>query len=301
MYDVVVYLSSLPRITGRERKIQHLQAFYEGVRKHTSNVILQTEYQLAPAKLAVILGWVGNKLKMGPHLHVRKDAIAEQQKLSRHIMPIDGSCFKFVDTNSHFLRYSLDGIYYNLNNYANKNSNSDKWKQISSVLGLKLRPWRINGNHILLCLQRDTGWSMKGVEMIPWAKQTIQEIRRYSDRPIVVRPHPKYPISPVDFANFNNIRISNNPHLLQDVAGAWAAVFFNSSSCVAPVLEGVPIFAADASCVAWSVANYDLKNIENPFLNEREQWLYDLSACHWSDEESRDGLIYQHFLPHLKS
>lgn len=299
MYDVVVYLSSLPRISGRERKIQHLQAFYDGVRKHTNNVHLQTEYSLAPTKLAVILGWVGTKLKMGPHLHVRKDVIAEQNQLGRYIMPLDGSCFKFADLDSKFLRYSLGGIYYNLHNYANKNSNSTKWEQVSRTLNLKLNPWRTAGNHILICLQRDTGWSMKGVDMIPWAQQTIREIRQYSDRPIVLRPHPKYPIDPSNFLSYKKVKISSTPHLQQDIVNAHAAVFFNSSSCVAPVLEGVPIFASDESCVAWPIANKNLNQIETPQLVDREQWLYDLSACHWTDEESRAGLIYQHFLPYL--
>jgi hypothetical protein len=299
MYDVAVYLSSLPRISGRERKIQHLQAFYEGALRHTSSVKLHTHHDLVDAKLAVILGWVGNKLRMGPHLLVRKNAIETQQRLGRHIMPIDGSCFKFADTDSHFLRYSLGGVYYNQNNYANKGSSPHKWEQISSVLGLRLDPWQIAGNHILICLQRDTGWSMKGVDMLSWLRDTMAQIRVYSDRPIVIRPHPKYPIDPALISGFSNTVISTNPRLQQDVAGAWAAVFFNSSSCVAPVLAGVPVFATDQSCVAWSVSNHDLAKIESPDRPDREQWLWDLSGCHWSDEESRAGLIYKHFEPCL--
>lgn len=298
MYDVAVYLSSLPRITGRERKIQHLQAFYDGVCKHTNNVLLQTEYRLTDAKLAVILGWVGQKLK-GEHLRVRREAIATQKQLGRHIMPIDGCCFKFADPDSQFLRYSLGGVFYNVDNYANKNSDPTKWEQVSRTLNLTLKPWRTQGNHILICLQRDTGWSMKGVEMIPWAINIIQQIRQYSDRPIVLRPHPKYPVNPADFARFKNIRMTTNPTLQQDVENAWAAVFFNSSSCVAPVLAGVPVFANDESCVAWAVANKNLRDIENPQMPVREPWLWDLSACHWTDDESRDGLIYKHFLPYI--
>jgi hypothetical protein len=80
---------------------------------------------------------------------------------------------------------------------------------------------------------------------------------------------------------------------------AHAAVFFNSSSAVAAVCEGIPIFVDDQSCVAWKVANKDLKNIENPEFFERDQWIYDLAAAHWSDEESAQGLIYKKFQPFL--
>jgi dTDP-4-amino-4,6-dideoxygalactose transaminase len=59
---------------------------------------------------------------------------------------------------------------------------------------------------------------------------------------------------------------------------------------------GIPVFADDASCVAWSVANSDLAQIETPGMPDRTQWLYDLSAAHWTDAESRSGNIYRHFL-----
>jgi len=80
---------------------------------------------------------------------------------------------------------------------------------------------------------------------------------------------------------------------------AWASVFFNSSSCVASVLSGVPVFASDPDCVAWQVANQDLTQIEKPLTPPREQWLWDLSAAHWTDDESRSGLIYRKFKPFL--
>jgi hypothetical protein len=72
-------------------------------------------------------------------------------------------------------------------------------------------------------------------------------------------------------------------------------VFCNSSSSVAAVLAGVPVFADDDDCVAWSVANSDLAQLETPDMPDRTQWIYDLSAAHWTDQESRSGLIYQKF------
>ncbi len=294
MHDVAVYLSSLPRIADRNRKVEVLQAFAQGARAAGANTILQDRYQTVPARLAVILGWVGQTIA-GSHIELRRRAIAEQQQLGRKIMSIDGSCFKFADPNSVFLRYSLDGVYYNTNNYANKNSNNAKWNQIKAHLNLELLPWRHNGQHILVCGQRDGGWAMKGVDMQAWALDTVKQIRQHTDRPIVVRPHPKNPINTDLFRNFSNVRLSSNSLLQQDLAAAWASVFFNSSSCVASVLAGVPVFASDPDCVAWQVANTNLEKIEKPLMPEREQWLWDLSAAHWSDDESRSGIIYNKF------
>lgn len=298
MYDVAVYLSSLPRIADRNRKVDVLQAFAKGAQAAGANTILQTQYSTVPARLAVILGWVGTTIA-GPHIQVRRTAIDEQSRLGRKIMSIDGSCFKFADPGSIFLRYSLDGVYYNTNNYANSNSTDAKWNTVKQRLNLTLQPWRANGQHILVCGQRDGGWAMKGIDMPVWTVETVKQIRQHTDRPIVVRPHPKNPINANLFRNFVNVKLSTNASLQQDLHNAWASVFFNSSSCVASVLAGVPVFASDPDCVAWSVANSDLAQIEKPLTPSREQWLWDLSAAHWTDDESRAGLIYTKFKPFL--
>lgn len=293
MYDVVVYLSSLPRIADRNRKVEVLQAFSAGCTHLGLNTLLQNKQQLAPTKLAVILGWVGQSIK-GPHIQLRKDVIANQK-----VMSIDSSCFKFADPDSIFLRYSLDGVYYNTNQYANKNSGPEKWNQISQRLGLELKPCRAAGDHILVCGQRDGGWSMKGVDMNQWTLETVKQIRTKTARLIVVRPHPNNPINQNLFAGIPNLKFSRNTTLQQDLNNAWASVFFNSSSCVASVLAGVPVFASDPDCVAWQVANKNISDIEQPEVFDRQQWINDLAAAHWSDEDARTGRIYQKFLPYL--
>jgi hypothetical protein len=102
---------------------------------------------------------------------------------------------------------------------------------------------------------------------------------------------------------FPNVYESVNGSTLdQDLEGAWAAVFYNSSSSVAAVLKGIPIYVSDEDAVTYKVANTSLKSIdESTKLLDREQWLWDLAACHWSDEELRQGLVWKHFEPYLKS
>jgi hypothetical protein len=299
MHDVVVYLSSLPRIADRNRKVEVLQAFAEGARAQGASVLVQTELRVVDCRLAVILGWVGTKIR-GPHIQLRRNVIDHQQRTKQHVMPIDASCFKFVDTDSYFLRYSLDGVFYNSNNYANANSDGSKWQQIQTKLDLDLKPWRDNGDYVLVCLQRDGGWSMKGTDMTAWTRQTVQRLRSITNRPIVIRSHPKHKINLSELTGLAGVSESvNGSTLQQDLSNAWAAVFCNSSSSVAAVLAGVPVFADDDDCVAWAVANKDLAQIESPAMPDRTQWLNDLSAAHWTDEESCSGAIYQRFLPFI--
>ena len=296
MHDVVVYASSLPRVADRSRKTEVLEAFVAGAQAQGARVLLQRECQVVPARLAVILGWVGTKIR-GAHIQLRRDVIDHQRVSKNLIMPIDGSCFKFVDDHSQFLRYSLDGVFYNRDRYANANSTVSKWSQIQQVLGLQLQPWRTQGDHVLVCLQRDGGWSMKGTDMTAWTVNTVRRLRELTSRPIVIRAHPKHRIDLSVLSDLTGVRQSlHGTDLTQDLANAWAAVFYNSSASVAAVLAGIPVFATDDDCVAWCMANPDLAQIEDPKMPAREQWLYDLSAAHWTDAESRSGAIYRHFL-----
>ena len=296
MHDVVVYASSLPRVADRSRKTEVLEAFVAGAQAQGARVLLQRQCEVVPGRLAVILGWVGTKIR-GAHIQLRRDVIDNQRGSGNLIMPIDGSCFKFVDDHSQFLRYSLDGVFYNRDRYANANSTASKWNQIQQVLGLQLQPWRAQGDHVLVCLQRDGGWSMKGTDMTAWTVNTVRRLRELTTRPIVIRAHPKHRIDLSVLSGLGAVRQSlDGTDLTQDLAGAWAAVFYNSSASVAAVLAGIPVFATDDDCVAWRMANPDLAQIENPCMPAREQWLYDLSAAHWTDAESRSGAIYRHFL-----
>lgn len=295
MHDVVVYLSSLPRIADRNRKVEVLRAFAEGAESQGLKTLIQDQKQVVPARLAVILGWVGASIR-GPHIQLRQDVIDYQARSGTKIMSIDGSCFKFADSGNVFLRYSLDGVYYNTNNYANQHSDESHWNQISRTLGLTMLPWRQSGQHILVCLQRDGGWSMKGVDMAQWATETVTHLRSITQRPILIRSHPKAPVDLDHLLVLPNVHKSKQGATLQDdICGAWASVFFNSSSCVASILAGVPVIAQDPDCVAWSVAGHDLDSIESPSMPDRQQWLWDLSAAHWTDEQSRKGDIIRKF------
>ena len=139
MHDVVVYMSSLPKIADHDRKAQVLRAFEAGARSQGASVVLQHERRVLPCRLAVILGWVGKSIK-GPHIQLRQDVNTQQAQRGHRVMPMDGSCFKFAGLHNRFLRYSLDGVYYNANIYANKNSGPEKWQHISHELGLRCAP-----------------------------------------------------------------------------------------------------------------------------------------------------------------
>lgn len=296
----MVYISSVANARKHSRKIQCLESFAEGVRATGRTVTVDWDYRYQPAPLAVMLGWATTNTG-GNNITLRKQVIAEQLRRGFKTMCIDASCWKYLDDHGTYLRYSLGGPFYDRAEYANHNSSPDRWNKISQDLKVSLKPYKQNtAGYVLVCMQRDGGFAMKTLDPIQWLREKIAQIRSVSQRPIVVRPHPgQYNMA--DFAEFRNVQVNDPAHttLLADLQNAHCAVFFNSSASVAAVCEGVPIFVDDVSCVAWSVANKNLADIERPQVFSREQWMYDLAAAHWSDEDGRQGRIYQKFLPYI--
>ena len=307
MVDVVVYVSSVANPRKHSRKIECLESFAEGVRRVGGTVTVDWDHRYQPARLAVVLGWATTNTG-GNNIALRKQVIAEQQRWGYKTMCIDASCWKYLDNRGSYLRYSLGGPFYDRAEYANHNSTPDKWNEISQTLGVSLGPNQNKSDgYILICMQRDGGFAMKTLNPIYWLQDKIIKIREITRRPIVIRPHPgQYTMA--DFSEFfgkqaakNNIRVVDPAHstLLTDLQGAHSAIFFNSSASVAFACEGVPIFVDDISCVSWNVANKSIADIENPKTFEREQWIYNLSAAHWSDDDAKQGKIYQKFLPYI--
>jgi len=299
MYDVIVYTSSL-KDQRPSRKLDVLNSFAIGAKMNQVSVRIEDQYQWQPSKLAVILGWPSPQQR-GLNIKLRASVVENQARTGNHVMAIDAGCYKFHDEDSKYLRYSINGVFYDRSEYANSNSNADRWDTISRDLNLEMMPWRHNkGKHILLLLQRDGGWSMKGLKPFDWAKEKIARVKQLTDLPIVLRPHPG---KVADFTSLIDDRVSisdsKNTPLAGDLKRARAALVFNSSSGVAAILQGCPLFVDDPSSVCWNVANHDLNNLLNPSYPDREQWLYDLAAAHWSDQEARRGLIFKKFLPYL--
>lgn len=298
-YDVIVYNSSVLNLNKHPKKASALNSFALGAARSGASVRTAINYNYEPSRLAVILGWVTQD-KNTPNVILRQHVVEGQKINGGKTMCIDAGCWKYADKENRFLRYSLDGPYYDTAEYANYNSTADKWNTIRSTLNLDVKDWRVKGRHILICMQRDGGFSMKNLDPIEWLRSKISKIRAYSDRQIIIRPHPG---KPQDFSKFVSSTVSVQDStaipLVESMNKAHAAVFFNSSSSVAAICEGVPIFVDDQSCVAWKVANKDLKNIETPEFFDRTQWIQDLAAAHWSDEESAQGLIYQKFQRYL--
>lgn len=298
---VVSYLAGIPPKNRNHEKPDVLRRFAQGVQAAGDTGEVVEEAVIKSCDVAVIQGWQHEHGKTAPHLKFRQAVIDAQAQQGRRVIVIDSNLFNYMDQIREpvvrYSRFSMDGVFPVTGDYFWDKVDPARWQQISQDLGISLRPWRGKGYHILICTQRNGGWSMKGLTVADWLDQTVRDIRRYTDRPIIVRPHPGDRKSGAYISEGRGYKISTSATILDDLHKAWAVVTYNSSPGVAAAIEGIPVFVTDPVpeySQAFAVANTDLALLENPKLWERQAWIERLSMCHWNRAELSSGAAWQH-------
>ena len=293
---VVSYLSGIPPGNKNLEKPAILTNFIEGVTKLNDDGVIHSSMSLVPCDVAVIQGFTHENGKNLPHLTLRSKIINFQKHNNNRTLIADSNLFLYADMANplHYLRYSFDGVFRNTGFYFDRDVDSIRWKKISQDTGLTLKDYQTSGNYILICLQRNGGWSMRGLDVMQWCNTVIKELRRYTDRPIVVRGHPgDKKLQTYLKLNMPGVTISSTQRPIQDdLKNAWATVVYNSSPGVASLIEGVPVFALDPDpnySQYSEVVNHKLADIESPKTYDRQVWVERISMSHWKFAELISG------------
>lgn len=169
-------------------------------------------------------------------------------------------------------------------------------------LGLSLDPWCDAGDSILIALQRpDSGQWRSTSEAESWLKSVIAILRSHTNRPIRIRPHPRYPLKSI----WSNVKIDTPKRLLDtyddydfrdSLNDVWAVVNWSSNPGIVSAMSGIPVFTGPNSLAA-AVGLQDLAQIERPIRPDRRQWLNDLVYCEWTVEEIAAGLPLDRLMP----
>lgn len=159
-------------------------------------------------------------------------------------------------------------------------------------LSVNLEKFRENRrSEILICSQLPESLQWNGMPpMETWIKQTVEQINRYTDRKIVVRPHPRsfvrvnipgtqleIPKKIID--SYDNFDIDYNYHCI---------INHNSGPAVQAAIFGTPVIC-DRSSLAYPVSD-KIQNIEKIALPDREKWFLELCHTEWTKEEISMGL-----------
>jgi hypothetical protein len=136
------------------------------------------------------------------------------------------------------------------------------------------------------------------VSMEGWVIQQVERLRKVTDRPIVVRPHPRSALNwaglvhlPPDVEIEQPVRIINTYDSYNLAFDCHALVNHNSGPGIQAALAGTrPI--VDSSSLAYPVC-IQIENIDLPYTVDRDQWLTEICHTEYTVKEIQQGLWIQ--------
>lgn len=175
-------------------------------------------------------------------------------------------------------------------------ADGSRWRMIREEQGLELLLWdHCPQGPILVCMQKPSDASLRGLDIAKWTKSVILKIFYATARQVVVRPHPlDKSRASLDLDGLTGCSWSKEPALENDLKKAYAVVTYTSLSAIESVMAGVPTFCLSDANHAWDVSlKDDLSQLElddvSPFFIERQRWLNALSWGQWKLSELREG------------
>lgn len=182
------------------------------------------------------------------------------------------------------------GIYANKDNFI-----QDRDKK----LDINLELFRENRRkEILIAGQHEKSLQWKNMpEISTWLTETVKNIKEYSDRPIIFRPHPRSPSGNFSIPGV----ILDTPKKIPNTYGIFNMDYtyhcilnWNSSISTQSVIQGCPVITGDTS-LAFPVSD-KIENIENISLPDRGQWFKEILHTEWLVDELAKGIPQKRIL-----
>lgn len=142
----------------------------------------------------------------------------------------------------------------------------DRFKRFSK----SFKPWKKTGSKILIAMPDEKPMKFYGLELEKWIEDTVSEIKKHTDRPVVIRERKK--------SRIDRIVTDTLQSALDD--DVFALVTFNSNAAVESIFHGIPVFTLAPVSAASPVSAKDLSKIETPYYPDKDK-LY-AWGCHLS-------------------
>jgi len=178
--------------------------------------------------------------------------------------------------------------------FANDTFDDKRWP----LFNHKLLPWKQSGNVIVICGQHHNSHQWReNPGMKSYFKNCIEEIRRYTDKPIVIRPHPRNIVHNFPVEKYKHVRVNlpkrdwgtyDDTDFKKILKSTWAVVNHSSNPAMEAVIHGIPVFVSEKS-LCHDVGNTDLSDIMHPAMPARQNWANRLAYTEWLTEEFREG------------
>lgn len=158
-----------------------------------------------------------------------------------------------------------------------KTGDPERW----SAHQIRLKPWRLHGDHILVCPNRFIGpRAMRMPDL--FANLMLATIPTITDRPVKLRPHP------------GNWQVNGkNKDLDEALKDCWAVVIWSSSAGLQALMEGIPVVYQAPTWIGAPASSSDLRSLRDPYLPSRQEMFEKAAWAQWSLGEIRSGKAFK--------
>ena len=177
--------------------------------------------------------------------------------------------------------------------FGNQKYDDKRWP----LFKINLKEWKQTGNVIVICGQHNNSQQWAGLpKMHKWLVDQARQIRKVTDKPIVIRPHPRDLVN-INLEELKQVRVdlpkrdyktyddTNFKNLLKST---WAVVNHSSNPAMEAVFNGIPVFVSESS-LCHPVGNNGYANLLTPSMPNRYNWANKLAYTEWFVEEIREG------------
>jgi hypothetical protein len=151
-------------------------------------------------------------------------------------------------------------------------------------LKFQYKRW-ISGSKILICPPSEkvmSLWNQPDPET--WTKQVIDELKKYTDRPIEVRLKPS-----------RSERVTNKTIEQALADDVYCLVTYNSIAATEALLNGKPAIALgpNAATALCNDSLSQIENLKNPVKDEIMAFVAHLSYCQFTQKELQNGYAWK--------
>jgi hypothetical protein len=329
---LIVCYDTLPKgVHMDDGKLTQVQAFHEGAEKYMEvikgSIKNIPEYEKDSPSYFV---WNYNntratlnhhKVSLARRFFYDSDILVSYPENGYSDLPSDKKYVRVL--NRHYddtkVRYHLDGVEFD----------PDRWEKIKSEKGIVVKDkYELDGESIIVLLNRGkSGYTGGNMDPSEFAIQCIDKIRKFTNRPIIIRYHPygknteqiqatvkkSYDLTLGQVDIVKNYCKSNNisdvsyqhsyskkglPPLIEQIRECHSVVTYGSSSAATALIEGKPLYVMGESCFFHDMSVGKLSSITDPditdeYYHKRQAFFTKYIHTHYTTEEIRDGMYWK--------
>lgn len=154
---------------------------------------------------------------------------------------------------------------------------------------------------ILIAAQHRHSLQTADIDMELWITLMYNELRKHTDRPVILRPHPRSSLVlsrlPAALTHQKPLPLANTYDSFDFDTNWHAIVNYNSGPGILAAISGTrPV--VHASSLAAPVA-ISIEHVERPYTTDRDRWLLEIAHTEYTLEEIQQGQWLKRIGPRL--